>query len=394
LNKSYAIVGNWDFGLSPKGISTYVYHPDNGKLSHIDTIMESVCATQVSLDEERGVVYVVDSRENLEGQAGGGGYVLAFQIDSETGMLHLINRKETLGSVPDFLCLDQRNQFLLVAHHTSHNCVTQIIRGQDGSFQTKVCFDDASLVLFRLNEDGSIGDICDVSVPSADIGLDGVSSHLHFVMHNPNGDFFIVCDKGLDRIYTYHLDAKKGKLKFLQEIQDEPGSFPRYAVFHPKLPLVYVNHERNAILDTYLYDTSSGKLMKLASTSLLFDWLIKKECPAVEAADLAMYPGGQYLYASVRGLDVIAVMELDAYGGLILKQNIDCGGKNPRGLCVSVDGRYLFALNGDSQTIATFVIEKDGRLRRTPFLVHANKSACMKLLMTDDEERRKMECQS
>ena len=389
MKKSYAIVGSWDFSFSPKGISTYTYDPDSGKLSHIDTIMETVCATQVSLDEERQIAYFVDSKEDEDNKTGGGGYVLALQLDPERGTLDLINRRRTLGVIPEYLCLDKRKRFLVVAHHASHHYITRIRPSEDGGFRSEVCYDDAALVLFELNEDGSIGEIRDISIPAGFVGQRDKNSHLHFVMHNPNGDFFVVCDKGLDRLYTYRLDPDAGKLIFLQEIPDEEHSFPRYALFHPRLPLLYVNHERNVKLDTYLYNTDTGKMVKLATTSLLFDWLMKTKNPSNEAADLVVHPGGKYMYASVRGVDVVAVLEIDPYGGLVLKQNIDCGGEGPRGLCVSPDGRYLFVLNRDSQSIATFAIAEDGRLQGTPYSVHANMSASMKILVLDSEKKEK-----
>lgn len=392
MKKTYAIAGSWGFGFDPQGISTYEYHSDSGELLHAETIMESICATQLSLDEERGIVYAVDSKEEQGEEMAGGGYVLAFRIDPEKGTLQLINKKRSMGAVPEYLCMDIERKYLIVAHHASSRHITRIVESKDGNFCSEIWYDDAPLVLFRIQEDGSIGEVCDISIPALYVGQQNKNSHLHFVMHNPEGNFYVVCDKGLDQVYTYGLDKDNGKLIFLNAIEDEKGSFPRYAAFHPRLPLVYINHERNAEVNTYLYNVESGRMVKLAFASFLFDWMIKKGDVFIEAADLVIHPNGAYLYASVRGVDIVAVMQIDSCGGLQLKQNIDCGGESPRGLCISPDGNYLFVLNAVSQNIVTFAIEKDGKLCMTPYAVHANMSSCMKMFAGNLEEKEEPIC--
>lgn len=383
---SYGIVGSWGLGDGAKGISIFSYDQEYGTLNPVETVMESVCATQLAVDIRRGMVYAVDTRDNTDGNIGGGGYVIAFCMDEETGKLKMINRKETHCAAPDYLWLDQSGNYLLVAHHASRGHVTRVVRREDGEFDSITQFDDAALVLFRMEADGSIGEICDVSVPG--LGKDEQAmSHLHFVMPDPAGELYLVSDKGMDHIYSYRLDRERGKLIYLNSISTEKGSSPRYGVFHPSLPVFYGNHEKNTTLNLYGYDVVTGKLTLKCTYPLLVAWQVRREGEGIEAADLKIHPNGRFLYASVRGLNIVSVFEIDAEGGLTLKQNIDCGGINPRGLCISPDGRFLFTTNTESCNVVTFRIEENGMLRATPFSAHANMAACMKVWSVQENRR-------
>jgi len=46
----------------------------------------------------------------------------------------------------------------------------------------------------------------------------------------------------------------------------------------------------------------------------------------VEAADILIHPNGKYLYASVRGPNTIAVLNVGEAGEVSLRENIDCSG--------------------------------------------------------------------
>jgi 6-phosphogluconolactonase (cycloisomerase 2 family) len=79
-------------------------------------------------------------------------------------------------------------------------------------------------------------------------------------------------------------------------------------------------------------------------------------------------------------MNLIAAVKINADGGMDLMQNINCGGENPRGLCLSPDGRFLFSLNVDSGTIATFVIHNDGALEPTGKNIKAKTPGNMKII--------------
>jgi 6-phosphogluconolactonase (cycloisomerase 2 family) len=288
---------------------------------------------------------------------------MAVHIDSESGKPGLINEKESLAPMPSYIWLDKTKRYALVTHHCGRGYITKISKNDEGFFSSKAFFDDAALVLFRINEDGSFGDICDVLITAGE-GVPGLHtvSRQHFVMSDPSDRLWLVCDKGTDRIYSVRVDREKGKIKLLCETIVETGCAPRYGVFHPSLPYFYENNENKPILFVYRYDTESGALVQTGKTFLVADIQNTVGSSRIKPADIVIHPSGNYLYVSLRGSNQIVVLDIDAQGGAYLKQTINSEGQNPRGLCFSPDHRYLFAANTESGTITAFAVGDDGKL--------------------------------
>jgi 6-phosphogluconolactonase len=381
--KMYALVGSWFYRPGQKGITVYKYNPENGSLELIESGFSDVNACHVSLDPERNIAYFTDTCGDRRGEIGGGGYVIAFRVDPETGKLTMISKKESLAPEPEYICVDNTKRYAMIPHHTDSGHVTRIVKKADGSFTSETLLDDAAVVLFRLNEDGTFGEVCDVSITRGEGSAVGphVYSQLHSVVADPTGELFAVCDKGTDKIHTYHLDRKKGKLIPLQATAVETGISPRFSTFHPTIPVYYVNFERKPIVHTYRYDVATGKLDRIGVTSLLLDEKAAEGVHAWDIADILLHPNGKHLYVTVRGIESIAVLDVDDKGMLTLKQNINCGGKWPRCLCFSPDTRFLFTTNTESNNIVKFALGADGTLSATGQQTESRLAACMKILV-------------
>lgn len=384
--KIYAYVGNWSFQPRPakgKGISIFEYDPEDGDLKLKETIRPDVAAGQLYLDAERKILYAVDERGERRGEIGGGGYVLAFRIDSTTGQLTLINEKESLSPEPAYLHLDKSKKFLVACHMCDPFHVTKIRKHENGSYSNEVLFCDTGLVLFRINDDGSLGDVCDVAItegtggkgPRSQVNIDPVSGHIqlvevisrvHCVVPSPSGEIFAACDKGMDRIYTYRIDRENGKLVHLHTwIAEEVACFPRYCAFHPVLPIYYANNENYAGINTFSYDDATGKLELLKKLFLLPEDPGIVEGKPVGAQDIMVHPNGRYLYCTLNGLHLIVVCELDENGMPAVKQVVKSNGKMPRGIRLSPDHRFLLSGNMVSGDITTFAVDADGTLTFT-----------------------------
>ena len=384
--KNYAIVGNWSFEARPakgKGISVFSYEPESGALSLIETIRPDVAAGQLCLDKERNILYICNECGERWGEIGGGGYIMAYQFPPETGKLTLINEKETLCPEPSYVCMDASKKYLAICHCSDPWHVTKIVKHGDGTFGNEVVFDDTGLVLFRLNEDGSIGDICDVAItegtggkgPNSQKNVDPVSGHiqlvevisrLHSVVASPSGKMLVVCDKGMDKIYTFRIDAENGKLVKLNEwCAKDVACFPRYGAFHPERPVFYANNENKATMNCFHYDEETGKLDCFQKVELLDEDYGMVEGKPVGAQDILVHPDGKWLYVTLCGLNLIVVMKIDENGIPTVIQRIPSGGNLPRGLALSPDGRYLLAGNMVSGDITTFMVGADGFLTPT-----------------------------
>jgi 6-phosphogluconolactonase len=386
IQKIYAYVGNWSFQPKPlkgKGISIFQYDPEDGDLKLMETVRPDVAAGQLYLDAERKMLYAVDERGERRGEIGGGGYIMAFRIDSTTGKLTLVNEKESLSPEPSYLCLDKSRRYLVACHCSDPFHVTKIVKRADGTYGNEVLFDDTALVMFRINDDGSLGDMCDAVItegtggksPRSQVNIDPVSGHIqlvevisrqHSVVASPSGEMLAVCDKGMDRIYTYRIDREIGKLIHLDTwVAEEIACFPRYCAFHPVLPVYYANNENYAGINSFHYEEKTGKLELLKKLLLLSEDPGKVDGKPVGAQDILVHPNGKHLYCTLNGLHLIVACDLDENGLPTVKQLAKCNGKMPRGIRLSPDLRFLLSGNMLSGDITTFAVNEDGTLTST-----------------------------
>lgn len=393
-----AYVGNWSFEARPakgKGISVFEYEPDSGMLKLKKTILPEVAAGQLFLDKERYRLYAVNECGERRGEIGGGGYLLSFRIDPETGELSQLNEREALLAEPSYLAMDAEKKHLLTCNCADPFHVTKIVKKPDGGFENRVLMDDAALMMFALEEDGSIGELRDVYLTEGGYGTDTpwqvnvdpvtghiqlveVISRLHSVVASPSGKIFIACDKGMDRIYSFMIE--EGKLVKKDQFLAEYRTFPRYAAFHPTLPVVYCNNEFAPTLNVLRYDEANGKLEKLKYMELVFkDYGLVNGKP-VGAQDIMVHPGGKMLYVTLGGINEIAVLSLDGEGIPTLVQSVPCGGDLPRGLCLSPDGRYLLSGNMVSGDISVLPVTSDGRLEAVKHICPAVSPSAIRIL--------------
>ncbi len=403
--KIFAYVGNWSFQPKPakgKGITIFQYIPENGDLKLIETIRPDVAAGQLYLDSGRKMLYAVNEIGERRGEIGGGGYVMAFRIDPSTGKLTFVNEKESLSPEPSYLCMDKSGKYLLACHCSDPFHVTKIVQRADGTFANEVLFDDTALVMFRIHSDGSLGDICDLFItegtggksPRSQVNIDPVSGHIqlvevlsrqHSVVASPSGELFAVCDKGMDRIHTFRIDREGGKLIRLDTwIAEEVACFPRYAAFHPTLPVFYANNENYAGMNSFHYDETTGKLTLLKKLFLLREDPGLVEGKPVGAQDILAHPNGKVLYITLCGLNLIVVCELDEHGMPAVRQLIDSNGKMPRGIALSPDERFLLSGNMVSGDITRFVVNNDGTLDYTGKIIPAISPSAIRFLTVED----------
>lgn len=359
--KIFAVVGSWNFKESEKGFNVFDYDIQTGELSDKKHYDSTVGAGQQYFDKKRNVLYIVNECMGKPGALGGGGFLRAYAVDPETGMLSFMNEKCVLMTKPAYFWLDKSGDYGVVAAHTGRSCVTKIVRDDKNNFKSKVIFEDVGIALIRIKEDGSLGEISDIVL------YDGltpnqlqVHSHPHSIMGSPSGEIYFACDKGLDMIYSYKIDRKKGKIIPLEEKKMAYATAPRYSVFHPRLKVLYENNETSNELFTFNFDENTGRL-----ETLVVSPLCKETDEKIRPSDLEISKDGQFLYAAVRGVNKIVVFSLDYKTGVPTRIQIISNPGGPRGLCISPDGRFLFIADNSASLVRKFIIAEDGTLSDT-----------------------------
>lgn len=381
MKQYYAAVGQWRGGYTGKlGVKIYRYDLGSGQFEPVTIAGEDIAAGQIAVDAERGMIYAVDEKGNLPGDLGGGSYIYAFRIDGSTGALTLSGKQRSLSPFPCCLCLDPLGNYLFVSCNSDKQHITKMRQLPDGSFTSETVYDDAALLMFRLKEDGSLGELCDLSIPPNGNALEralpsggqgkgilahaGIISHLHSVMCSPDGKLVVACDLGMGKLYSYGIDRDNHKLVRLAERTENVANSIRYGAFHPMMPYLYINCEGIPAVLGYRYSCESGVLEKFCETGTLAEGT----GITTGSNDILVHPNGKYVYCSNIS-DLISVMEIGPDGRLTLLQTVACGGVRPRALCLSPDERFLFSGNNRSSTITQFAIAEDGTLASTGYSV-------------------------
>ena len=158
--------------------------------------------------------------------------------------------------------------------------------------------------------------------------------------------------------------ARLGEPKLF--VNDRPGCGPRHIAFHPNGRWIYSINEIDSTIDHFLWSTTSSRTdpqAMLVNTGI-FVSTIAPGFPKAKntAAEVAVTPDGNFLYASNRGEDSLVVFAIGDEGKLSLVQRIACGGKTPRHFTLSPDSKWLLCGNQDSATVTVF--RRDGATGR------------------------------
>jgi 6-phosphogluconolactonase len=190
------------------------------------------------------------------------------------------------------------------------------------------------------------------------------SPHVHSVTLSPDNRFVIVCDLGLDRVFTYRLDPAKATLTLASSVQTAPGTGPRHFAFGHDGRHAYVVTEMGSTVVAYDYDAASGALKPLHSVSTL----PAGYTGASTCAEIRVHPNGRFVYASNRGHDSIAVFAVDEPTGRLTPVEVAlCGGKTPRNFAISPDGAWMVCANQGSDSLTVLKVDPStGRLTLTP----------------------------
>ena len=332
--------------------------------------------------------------------------IYSFSLDPETGKL-TDNGLAAKTNNPSFLALTSDGRFLLAVHETkdengsnmgfiesfsvnkddnrlislgkvssggAHPCYVSV--NQNGDVLA-ANYTGGNVALFRLNASGKLSDTLDVkqhygSGPNKDRQAE---PHVHSAFFEPGSNRIFVADLGIDKVFVYQVDKSGSKLvnASIPAIIMPPGSGPRHLAFHPKLKVVYVINElANAVSVVSLNKDGSFTILETVST------LPSGYDKPNTSADIHISKDGRFLYASNRGSNSIAIFFVDPKNGKIIQIGQESTrGDIPRNFTLSPNDDYLIVANQNSQNIVAFRRDRNtGKLKYTD-QIKALKPVCL-----------------
>ncbi|MCL1828839.1 MAG: lactonase family protein [Oscillospiraceae bacterium] len=370
--KTFVYIGNWR-AKSPgeNGFDIFQFNEDTGELKYKKHAVDGVSVGAAYIDTKNNILYAANEQTSLPGRVGGGGQVLAVRLDPESGEMTEFSRTPSYGVDPTYIALDPSGRYMLVTHHVGYMPVTKIGRDPYGKYHIHTEFDDTTTVLFRLSENGAVGEPCDVwkHIGHGPLMNTQANPHIHSTVLSPKGEFFAECDKGSDRIYCFRIDYEAERLVLLNDYQSVPGSSPRHSCFHPTLPYWYMNNESMTILRAFRYD-KDGKIDHICTVETLPEGC--KDDPTLDKnqrprqSDIQIHPSGKYLYTLIRGINCLSAYAIDPSDGALEKiQSVELDGKGPRACAFSPDGRFMLITAAESGEILVWAVAEDGKVAPT-----------------------------
>ncbi len=354
-SKYFVYVGSYTAKTRSKGIYLFEFSPATGKFTPKGLAAATPDPSWVLLHPSGRFLYSVN-------ESGKASTLTAFSVDSKSGKLTQLNQLPALGEDPCYLSFDKTGKFLFVANYTSGN-----------------------VAAFPILEDGRLGGHTALQSDQGTLGPNKErqeAPHAHWIEPSAHNHYVYVSDLGLDRVLIYKFDPAKGTLT-PGEPADQfsatlaPGDGPRHVSFAPGGKFMYVLSELQSTITVFSNDgrETYRSIQEISA-------LPKNFTGRNDAAELAILPGGKFLYSSNRGHDSIAVFSIDpAKGTLTQIADVPTGGKEPRHFAIDPTGHFLLAENQNSDTITEFQIDSaTGKLSPTAELVHTPSPICMAFL--------------
>ena len=320
--------------------------------------------------------------------------IYEFSFDTKTGDANLV--RETSTPNPSFL--DRRGYFLLAANEmtdgsqslssfslgkegltfqnklaTGGSAPCHVVIGKDAEYAVVSNYLGGALDLFQLSPKGEVLSKDDTKLyhgKSVDKARQE-ASHIHSAFFGPDNLLYI-SDLGADKIYI--LDIQKtdnGKFQFVEkgELNVNLGGGPRHIAFHPNGNVLYSLMEMTGDIEVFKKKDGVWDSYQI----------ISMRSPEFEgksgAADIKVSSDGKFLYSTDRiDANTITTFAVGKNGKLRRKEVISVQGKGPRNFNFSPDERFILVGNQLTDEIVVFNRDKkSGKLTDSGKRIKASK---------------------
>jgi 6-phosphogluconolactonase len=325
MNELILYIGSYS-AANGDGIYIFKMNKETGSLLELSNPVKVSNPSYIIISSDRRNLYAVLETREYDNQPGGG--VASFHI-RENGTLELINSKPTGGYDPCYLCQDSSKEYLFTANYSS-----------------------GSITAFPIESAGTINDsIYQVKHSGKSINVDRQEGpHMHCVTFTPDGKYLCAVDLGIDEVRFYSLDHERKELVLEKRltIPVKEGSGPRHITFSREGRFAYIIQELSCEVSVYEYNGESFKHVQTVST-LPEDYQGINTSAAIKISN-----DGQFLYASNRGHNSIALYRVGENGLLDRIGIYSCGGIGPRDFTLTPDGEFVLIANEGSNEVVVY----------------------------------------
>jgi 6-phosphogluconolactonase len=206
------------------------------------------------------------------------------------------------------------------------------------------CYSTGTIFAVRLEEDH----FGDVIYSEEQHSLSGKSlTRAHCVLLNANEDKLLTINIALDEVICYKLP--EGVPVFSERLTLPEGVGPRHAIYSSDETFLYVITEYSN--EIFVFLTEGYKLLQQVST------LPQQYQGISNCSTLCMTTDGRYLYAANRGADTIALFRVNSEGMLEWIKEYPCGGQHPRHMIITNQNELLIICNQFSHQVTAYTLD-------------------------------------
>ena len=331
----FVYIGSYT-NTTAKGIYVSELDSTSGALSAPRLVAESVSPAQVWVAPNGRFLYAANWQGTTDPIPAN--TISAYAIDTRTAGLTFINKVSSGGLGPN-----------------------QVVVDPSGRVAVAVNYRSGSVAAFAIEHDGRISEAFYIDQhegqpqpPSKQPG-----PRAHGVVFSSDSRFAYVADIGLDRVYSYRLDAATRTMAPLDPpyVVQPAGSGPRRLQLHPNDRILYLVRETDS--HVAVFEADNGRLKEMQSLSTLPAGYTGTNT----TAEILIDQTGKFLYVSNRGHGSIAVFAIDQAGRLSLVEHAASGGRIPRNFSLDPSGHFLLSSNQDTENVVVLRIDRaTGRL--------------------------------
>lgn len=297
----------------------------------LDTVLEGLVNPSFLVLNAQGTrLYCVHETETFHGAPGGA--VSALDI-SGRGAARRLTTRPSGGGAPCHLALSQGGLL----------CVSNYAGG--------------SLSVFVLQADGSIGaGRCVRHTGCGPHPSRQRAPHVHSALFMPGGHALIAVDLGTDTLSVYPTANGRLAAEPIAVRHTRPGAGPRLCEYDGRCRRLYVACELSCQIEAYACTAQGVPQERLWAADIDPRGGV---ADGATAAGLALSPNGRFLYASLRGRDLLAVLALGEVDAPRLIQAIPCGTAKPRAIALSPGGGWLLCAGQDGDAVTVFAVDSE-----------------------------------
>jgi 6-phosphogluconolactonase len=351
-----------------QGIYRTPFDPGSGVLGNFEVAVQTPHPTYLAVHPTLPLLYAANETPDGDGQ------ISSFKLERANANLTELAQASTEGKGACYVSLDHTGRMVFAANYGGGSVVLMDIVS-DGEFDNTQLFDCKTNLAC-----GRPGPI--------KVRQDG--PHMHCAVVSPDNRFVLACDLGGDGIEIFPFTPKKPKKRANWQTEDDSkpqppqrgptrvstriGSGPRHVAFHPDGHLVYCIHELDCTLQAFNWSVREGAPVLEPIDNTVISTLPKGMSPMADSTkpntgcELSISPNGKSLYANTRGVNTLAVYDIDTHTGILTEQQrINTGGDTTRHFAFDPSRRWLLCANQGSSTITVFSHDlKTGKLGDQP----------------------------